>query len=97
MPDDPEFSVESMMIEREMDQQLKIRIIQAIENLTPRQREVIFLRFYEGMSYENVATVLDITTKATYKIVARALVHLKELLVRCPLIFLSVILDIWYY
>lgn len=80
IPDDAEFSVESMIIEKEVDQQLKARMVEAIEGLTSRQKEAIFLRFYEGMSFDNVATVMGITTKASYKVVARALVHLKELL-----------------
>lgn len=45
----------------------------ALDQLTPRQREAIFLRFYEDMSYEDIADILSITTKATYKIMARAL------------------------
>ena len=31
-----------------------------------------FLRFYEGLSFEEVAIVLGITTKATYKIVCKS-------------------------
>ena len=50
----------------------------ALKLLTSRQLEAIFLRFYEGFTYEEVAEMLDITVKATYKIVARALAQLKE-------------------
>lgn len=50
----------------------------ALEQLTPRQREAIFLRFYEEMSYEDISDILSITTKATYKIMARALEALHD-------------------
>lgn len=77
---EPEFSIEEMIIEKEIDSALKQRLQKAIEGLTSRQREAIFLRYYEAMPYDEVAAVLEITTKATYKIVARALEQLRELM-----------------
>ena len=50
----------------------------ALKSLTTRQREAIYLRFYDNLSYDEVAEVLKITTKATYKLVSRALITLKE-------------------
>ena len=77
---EPEFSAEKIMIDREMEAGLKVQMTQAIQALTPRQREAIFLMFYEGLSYNEVADVLQITTKATYKIMARALAQLKNII-----------------
>ena len=77
---DLEFNIEQMIIRNEHDLELKMRLEDCVKGLTSRQREVIYLRFYEGFSYEKVATVLGITTKATYKIVARALERLKEIM-----------------
>lgn len=57
---------------------LKQKLQDALNNLTPRQREAIFLRFYEGLTYEEVASVLNISVKATYKIMARSLQALKK-------------------
>ena len=79
--DEPEFGVDQIMIARETEDGLKEQLQKALATLTARQREAIFLRFYEGLSYEEVASVLNITTKATYKIMARALAQLKENLV----------------
>ena len=78
---EPEFSVEQVIIAQEIDEELKEKLHNAIADLTSRQREAIFLRFYEGLSFEEVAIVLGITTKATYKIVARAVEELRKLLV----------------
>jgi RNA polymerase sigma factor (sigma-70 family) len=58
----------------------------AFEALTAHQREAIFLRFYQNLSYEEVAEVLNISIKATYKIMARSLSALKEKM------FISVVL-----
>ena len=76
--EEPQFSVDHFIIKKELDDERKIRLKTALENLTDRQREAIFLKFYENLSYEEVAAIMDITTKATYKIMARALGMLKE-------------------
>jgi len=49
----------------------------ALKLLTDRQREAIYLKFYSHLSYEEVAQVLSIKTKAVYKLVTRALSSLK--------------------
>jgi RNA polymerase sigma factor (sigma-70 family) len=88
---EPEFSADAIMIKKEANQELRQKMKAAIDSLTPRQREAIYLRFYEGLSYEEVAATLDISVKATYKIVARALLNLKDkvsLPLVCILLFL---------
>lgn len=77
---EPEFSAEKIIIDREIEAALKDQMQQAIHALTPRQREAIFLMFYEGLSYPEVAAVLQITTKATYKIMARAISELRKII-----------------
>ncbi len=75
---EPDFSIDNIIVNNETDAALKEQLQKALATLTARQREAIFLRFYEGLSYEEVAAVLNITPKATYKIMARALQQLRE-------------------
>lgn len=74
------FSVEHFLIEKETESEQRDKVRRALQSLTSRQREAVFLRFYEGLSYDEVAAVLHITKKAAYKIVARSLDALKNLL-----------------
>lgn len=85
---DLEFNVEQIIIKKEHDLELKRRLEDSVKGLTSRQREVIYLRFYEGFSYEKIGAVLGITTKATYKLIARALERLKEIMLICLMILL---------
>ena len=78
LPETPEFSIESVIISSESEVSRSVELQTALKALTSRQLEAIFLRFYEGFSYEELAGMLDITVKATYKIVGRALTQLKE-------------------
>ena len=73
-----QFAIDSVIIQKETDVVLKAKIERALQQLTDRQREAIFLRFYEGLSYAEIAGVMNISVKATYKIMARALTELKE-------------------
>ena len=85
-----EISHETFMIESEHSQQLKIKLEKALDNLTNRQREAVFLRFFEELTYEEVARLMQITIKALYKIIARALENLREAF-RSLLVFLILI------
>lgn len=71
-------SSEHSIIHREESNEIKTRLQNASSFLTTRQSEAIFLRFYEELSYEEVAKVMGITVKATYKIMARALSELRN-------------------
>ncbi len=76
--EEPQFSIDHFIIKKEMDEELRIRLKNALANLSDRQREAVFLKFYEGLSYDEVATIMNISTKGTYKLMARALGMLKE-------------------
>lgn len=72
-----EASIEQVMINRECLYESKVNLEAALEKLTGRQKEAVFLMFYEGMRYEEIAQVLQISTKATYKLMARAIGELR--------------------
>ncbi len=66
-------SVEQVKIGLELDHAKSLRLTKAMEQLTERQKEAVFLRFYESCSYEEIAETMDITIKATYKLMARSI------------------------
>lgn len=68
-----ELSVETAMIH---DQTLveNIQSIQkAVTCLPARQREALYLKFYKDQSFAEVATVMNISTRAVYKLIYKAL------------------------
>ncbi|WP_223552323.1 RNA polymerase sigma factor [Aestuariivivens sp. NBU2969] len=71
-------SVEYKLIEKQkFDQQLsKVKLY--LNNLTIKQREVIHLKFYVGLSYPEIAEIMDLSTKATYKLMGRAISMLRH-------------------
>ena len=76
-----ELCPERKMVDEQEHQATREKLASAMLGLSPRQREAIFLRYMEGFSYAEVSEAMDITPKATYKLMARAIEALKELMV----------------
>lgn len=75
------------------DQQAKEQVLlvrEAVNRLTPKQREVIFLMFYENLSHQQIAKMLSLETKTIYNLVYKAIKGLKEII--GPLLVLAAIL-----
>lgn len=83
-----ELCPEQELIDHEHQDALQQKLTVALQALTPRQREAIFLRYIEGFSYKEVAEMMELTPKGTYKLMARAIEALKEHMLTLPLIFL---------
>jgi RNA polymerase sigma factor (sigma-70 family) len=75
-----EVSFDQKMIEGEDARKLSAHINKALQQLTGRQREIIYYRFYENLSFEEIAGLMNMQLRATYKLTARALAALKEIM-----------------
>jgi len=87
-------NVEEALIDNERQSQVCDQLQQAIAKLTARQREAIFLKFYEQLSYEEIAEVMGISVKAGYKIMARSLDYLRNNLSKDDLLLFYLILHL---
>ncbi|MDI3321741.1 RNA polymerase sigma factor [Pinibacter soli] len=75
-----ELSLDEKLTQNENFQQIKRQIEQALEKLTPRQREIIYYRFYQNMGFDEIADIMNMQVRATYKLTARALETLRMLI-----------------
>ena len=57
---------------------LQQKLAAYISHLTWKQREVIYLRFYQGLNFEEIAHNMDLTIKACYKLMGRAISELRK-------------------
>lgn len=58
----------------------KDRLLRAINQLSPRQKEAITLYFYDGFSYEEIGKIMLMGTRSVYNLVYRALAALRQTL-----------------
>lgn len=73
-----EESFEDQLIELEENSLQSKELDMALSYLSDRQREAIFLRFYQNISFEEIASIMGITQRAVYKLIYRAVDLLKK-------------------
>jgi RNA polymerase sigma factor (sigma-70 family) len=54
------------------------KIRQFIETLSPKQKEAIFLIYYEELSYEEAAAIMDLKVKTVYNLIHLAIAKLRQ-------------------
>jgi RNA polymerase sigma-70 factor (ECF subfamily) len=63
------------------NQELAVRVRQSLARLNEVDREVIYMRIFEGLAHDEIAAVLDIEAAAVRKRFGRALLRLRSELV----------------
>lgn len=73
-----ELSPETLMLQNEDRKQTREQIEILLHKLTAKQKEVIYLRYYEGLNFEDIAQNMNLSVKASYKLMGRAIATLRE-------------------
>ena len=84
---EPEYSVEKNIIDRERDEELTNRIKHVLQELPPKQKEALYLRFNESMEYIEIARILNVSIESARKQVCRALKTVREVMEKETLFF----------
>ncbi len=76
------FSLENILTDTESEEKLveRISLRQAIQGLPERERTVIQLRFFHGLTQDRTAKVLDVSQVQVSRIEKKALAHLRQLM-----------------
>ncbi len=53
-------------------------LIQSVDSLSHRQREIIYLRFYQNLSYDEIAQVMDLNYQTSRNLLHKAIRSLRE-------------------
>ncbi len=83
MPDfQVELSIEAHLIRDQTESENARLLVQAFDQLPPRQKEAIFLRFYEEQDFHDIANTMNISIRAVYKLIYKGLDNLQSHLVQ---------------
>jgi RNA polymerase sigma-70 factor (ECF subfamily) len=95
-PEDYDFEIvlspEFDLITRQVSQEQKDQMVKALNSLTKRQKEAITLKFYDGLSYQEVAVLMAMSVRATYNLIYRAIEVLRSQLDKIVFMLMSVYL-----
>lgn len=67
-----EFSVESKLIDEATLAKMAGKIKNILNNLPPRQREIIFLRFYENLDFDQISEIMGINRQSVHNLLQKA-------------------------
>jgi RNA polymerase sigma factor (sigma-70 family) len=70
-------SPEQLKIQKEEVELRSVLLQQELDKLPSCQREVLYLRYFEGKSYPEIAAILSVTYQVAYNYVYRAIKRLK--------------------
>ena len=84
-----EASVEDQICALEFENQREYKLAKAITKLSKKQRKVLFLRFTEQRSYEDVADIMDVSVQTSRTMIYRAVKTLRKQLLTWLIFFLS--------
>jgi RNA polymerase sigma-70 factor (ECF subfamily) len=73
-----EFSHEEQLIIRDSNEAICKNILSVINDLPARQRELIILKFYEGLSYEDIVRKTGLAHRTVYNKIHEALVSIRQ-------------------
>jgi RNA polymerase sigma factor (sigma-70 family) len=71
---------EQLLIEQETNDTKRQQLTAALEQLTPRQKELVVLRYFEEMNYNDMAQKTGLQVDSIYKTIHEALKRLRSIL-----------------
>lgn len=82
-------TIESILISADTDRHTKSRLRVALSTLTTRQQQLLQLRFYEGLNYEQIAVKLKMNYQSVNNLAFRTINRLRSQLL--SIIFLMIL------
>ena len=71
---------EDSIISADSDQEMAVRLSQAMGRLTTRQKLILQLHYYEGLSYDQIADKLSMNYQSVNNLAFRTIRHLRHLM-----------------
>jgi RNA polymerase sigma factor (sigma-70 family) len=73
-----EFPIEFNIIQEQVDHDQEMLLKKALASLSERQREAIYLKFYEKLPYHQIAGVMNLDIRSAYNLVGKAIDSLRK-------------------
>ena len=84
-----EISHETFIIDKQEHAEKTARVINALEQLSARQKEIIYLKFYQNLNYEEVSDIMNINYQVARNLLSAAIKTMKKIMQKLP--FLSLV------
>ncbi len=75
-----EYSIEENIISQDLSRQQSAKLHKALESLSDRQREIIYLRFYQGFSFDEISEIMSVKSQSARNLLFEGVSRLKAIL-----------------
>lgn len=90
IPFDASLSIEDVWIEQEESSERHLSLREAFKKLSARQKEVLYLRFYQEMPYESICQVMDINYQSVRNLISASVKVMRKIMVTLISLFFLV-------
>jgi RNA polymerase sigma factor (sigma-70 family) len=74
-----EFSIERIIIEKQISEENAEKLKRTLEQLTKRQKEVIYLKFYQHLDHGQIAELMSVSRQSVYNLLHETIQKLRSL------------------
>ncbi|MBK9257633.1 MAG: sigma-70 family RNA polymerase sigma factor [Saprospiraceae bacterium] len=71
-------SAEDIIINEESSAEDGVRLKNAFKILSSRQKEAVYLRYYEELDYEQICEIMDINYQSVRNLISKAIIQMRE-------------------
>lgn len=75
-----DYGAEQETIKKEISSEITEKLVSAVGNLPPRQKEIVYLKFEEELDYKDIAQIMGISVDSARKSMHRAILALRNVL-----------------
>jgi RNA polymerase sigma factor (sigma-70 family) len=84
------YSPEDFLINNQVSEEIRMKVIDALNKLTSRQREAIYLRYFEELDFETIAITMDMNVQSVRNTLQRGFQVMRELIQIPALLFMLI-------
>lgn len=86
--DEFEISHDNILISNQLNEELNQKVICAIQELSPRQKEGIYLKFHHDLKYEEISEIMNINYQAARNLIYQSIKSLKKIILHLLFVFI---------
>lgn len=74
------YSPEDFLINNQVSEEIRMKVISTLNKLTSRQREAIYLRYFEELDFETIAVTMDMNVQSVRNTLQRGFQVMRDLI-----------------
>jgi RNA polymerase sigma factor (sigma-70 family) len=82
-----EFDAESNIIKQELTDEICSKLHKILDNLPKRQKEILYLRFYEGLDQDKIAEIMELNRQSVYNLLHESILRLRKYWMKSPVYY----------